>query len=78
MTTHLWRSRSHLNQVAGRTYRCRAGGYRAHWNGGHAAEGILKNQGLLGEIRPGALFGPTYRGSISAPSDVKASLLDGG
>jgi putative transposase len=53
----------HLNKVAGRTYRCRACGYRAHRDGVGAVN--ILNKGMhAGEIRPGELLVPlriTYR-----------------
>jgi len=52
----------HLNKVAGRTYRCRACGYRAHRDGVGAVN--ILNKGMHEEIRPGELLVPqriTYR-----------------
>ncbi len=52
----------HLNKVAGRTYRCRACGYRAHRDGVGAVN--ILNKGMHGAIRPGEFLAPqriTYR-----------------
>jgi putative transposase len=52
----------HLNKVAGRTYHCRACGYRAHRDGVGAVN--ILNKGMHGEIRPGVCLVPqriTYR-----------------
>ncbi|WP_242823858.1 RNA-guided endonuclease InsQ/TnpB family protein [Sulfobacillus thermosulfidooxidans] len=44
----------HLNKVGGRTYRCRACGYRAHRDGVGAVN--ILNKGIHGEIRPGTML----------------------
>ena len=65
----------HLNKVAGRTYRCRACGYRAHRDGVGAAEGIL-NKGMHGEIRPGEILVPpriTYRRPVPLKGTLRRS-----
>ncbi|WP_053960333.1 RNA-guided endonuclease InsQ/TnpB family protein [Sulfobacillus thermosulfidooxidans] len=52
----------HLTKVAGRTYRCRACGYRAHRDGVGAVN--ILNKGMHGAIRPGEFLVPqriTYR-----------------
>ncbi|NMP25236.1 transposase, partial [Sulfobacillus sp. DSM 109850] len=52
----------HLTKVAGRTYHCRACGYRAHRDGVGAVN--ILNKGMHGEIRPGLICVPeriTYR-----------------
>lgn len=46
----------HLTKVAGRTYRCRTCGYRAHRDGVGAVN--ILNKGMHGEIRPGEILVP--------------------
>jgi putative transposase len=64
----------HLNKVAGRTYRCRACGYRAHRDGVGAVN--ILNKGMHGEIRPGELLVPqriTYRRPVALQGTLRRS-----
>ncbi len=64
----------HLTKMAGRTYRCRACGYRAHRDGVGAVN--ILNKGMHGEIRPGALLVPpriTYRRPVPLKGTLRRS-----
>ena len=64
----------HLTKVAGRTYRCRACGYRAHRDGVGAVN--ILNKGMHGEIRPGELLVPlriTYRRPVALQGTLRRS-----
>jgi putative transposase len=65
----------HLNKVAGRTYRCRACGYRAHRDGVGAVN--ILNKGMhQGEIRPGTILVPeriTYRRPVPLKGALRRS-----
>ena len=64
----------HLTKVAGRTYRCRACGYRAHRDGVGAVN--ILNKGRHGEIRPGEFLVPpriTYRRPVPLRGALRRS-----
>ena len=64
----------HLNKMAGRIYRCRACGYRAHRDGVGAVN--ILNKGMHGEIRPGELYVPpriTYRRPVPLKRALRRS-----
>jgi len=64
----------HLTKVAGRTYRCRACGYRAHRDGVGAVN--ILNKGMHGEIRPGEILVPpqiTYRRPVAIKGTLRRS-----
>jgi len=65
----------HLTKVAGRTYHCRACGYRAHRDGVGAVN--ILNKGMhSGEIRPGELLVPlriTYRRPVPLRGALRRS-----
>ena len=64
----------HLTKVAGRTYHCRACGYRAHRDGVGAVN--ILNKGMHGEIRPGEILVPpriTYRRPVALKGTLRRS-----
>jgi len=64
----------HRNKVAGRTYRCRACGYRAHRDGVGAVN--ILNKGMHGEIHPGTILVPeriTYRRPVPLKGALRRS-----
>ena len=63
-----------LTKVAGRTYRCRACGYRAHRDGVGAVN--ILNKGMHGTIRPGEFLVPkriTYRRPVPLRGALRRS-----
>ncbi len=64
----------HLTKMAGRTYRCRESGYRAHRDGVGAVN--ILNKGMHGAIRPGLILAPeriTYRRPVPLKGTLRRS-----